>query len=87
MAGTPDTYTNSILIPAWNQGTPTYEKNAKTTGSCRGGLGGTILLGAEMTSKYPSKDTSGGECMAQRLHRQVLELVLTGAWVTSRRRF
>ena len=60
-------------------GPPTYEKYTKTTGSRRRGLGGTILLRAKVTPKYPSGDTSGRERMAQRLYRKVLKRVLTRA--------
>ena len=78
MAGTPDTCANSISIPAWKRRTLTYEQNTEATGSCRRGLGGTIFLGAEVTPKYPSEYTSGGECMAQGLHRYVLKRILPG---------
>ena len=38
----------------------TYEKKPKTTRRCRGGLSGTILLGAEVSTKHLSENTGGG---------------------------
>lgn len=49
----------------------TYEKKAKTTSCCCGGLGSAILLGTKVSTKQASENTIGGQGMTKWLHRKM----------------